>query len=342
MTTRNRAPLPLKEASRSWQEDIQNGFQTAESLLAFLDIPHDHVLLSQKITFKTKVPLSFAARMEKGNINDPLLRQVLPLSDEDVIKDGFALDAVGDHAAKIDKGIIQKYKGRVLLITTGACGIHCRYCFRRHFPYHDETATLTEAIQHLKADKTIHEVILSGGDPLTLADHKIDSIIKELESINHLKTLRIHTRQLTVTPLRLTETLWHSLQKTRLQLVIVTHINHANEIDDDVAMMLDRLRSSKIHLLNQSVLLKGVNDNLPALKALSHRLFENGILPYYLHQLDRAQGTHHFEIADQTALSLHRALQAELPGYLVPRLVREIKGAPAKTPLFTSEVLYDH
>ena len=286
--------------------------------------------------FALRVPRGFIARMRHGDPDDPLLRQVLPVLDEERIVPGFDLDAVGDGMARRGGGVIHKYNGRALLIATGSCAVNCRYCFRRHYPYAQDTAAAAgwrSAIDVLRNDGSIHEVILSGGDPLSLADHKLAELTEALQGIAHIRRLRIHTRLPIVLPERVDAGLLHWLRGLPWPVVIVVHANHANEFDADVDAALLALRDGGVTLLNQAVLLRGVNDSVDALAALCERGFAAGVLPYYLHQLDRVAGTAHFEVDDSRALDLHAALAARMPGYLVPRLVREIAGQPGKTPL---------
>ena len=286
--------------------------------------------------FPLRVPRGFVARMRRGDPHDPLLRQVLPLAAELSSVPGFGPDPVGDQAAQQTPGVLHKYAGRVLLTATGACAVHCRYCFRRHFPYENANAAAESwrgALAAIAADASITEVILSGGDPLTLSDRRLAEFVQQAAQIPHLTRLRVHSRLPVVLPERITNELCNVLTSTRLRAVMVIHANHAQEIDVEVQAACRRLAERGIALLNQSVLLRGVNDSRQALLDLSERLFSVGVLPYYLHQLDRVQGAAHFEVPDAIALSLHAALAASLPGYLVPRLVREIPGAPGKTPL---------
>ncbi len=280
-----------------------------------------------------RVPRAYIARMHRGNPHDPLLRQVLPLADEDLLSPGFGIDPVGDLAARAGPGILHKYHGRALVITTGACAIHCRYCFRRHFPYseaQERTADWASVLDYLARDTRIEEVILSGGDPLALSDQRLALLVQGLDRIKHLQRLRIHTRLPIVLPERVDAQLLGWLTATRLKPVVVVHANHAQELDAAVDAALDRLRRHGVHLLNQSVLLRGVNDSVPALQMLSERLFNAGVLPYYLHLLDPVQGAAHFDVPALEAQSLLRKLGARLPGYLLPRLVREQAGAAAK------------
>lgn len=284
--------------------------------------------------FPLRVPHGFVARMRKGDLQDPLFLQIWPAGAEAADTPGFSSDAVGDLDKLKSGGLIHKYHGRALVITTGACAVNCRYCFRRHFPYGDSLASRgnwRETLAQIAADSSIEEVILSGGDPLSLTDDKLSAFVTALERIPHVRRLRLHTRTAVVLPERVDEALLDWLSRTRLQKVVVLHVNHANEIDQAVETAITRLRGAGATLLNQSVLLRGVNDSSAALAALSERLFACGVLPYYLHLLDRVQGAGHFEVNENKAVKLMGELAARLPGYLVPRLAREEPGAPAKT-----------
>ncbi|GAB2657231.1 EF-P beta-lysylation protein EpmB [Arenimonas aestuarii] len=337
------APAPaLQPASPApparWQQLWRDAIRDPARLLALLDLPELAGRLSPAAMagFPLRVPLGFVGRMRRGDPNDPLLRQVLPLDDEDRPAPGFGLDAVGDLAASGGTGVIHKYRGRVLLVATGSCAIHCRYCFRRHYPYAEQTAAAggwREALDYLASDTSVSEVLLSGGDPLSLSTAKLAEFTQALATLPHVRRLRLHTRLPVVLPERVDDELLAWLSGLPWPVVVVIHANHGNEIDDTVADALARLRGSGAQVLNQAVLLRGVNDSLPALADLSERLFAAGALPYYLHQLDRVAGTAHFEVPDERARALHDQLAASLPGYLVPRLVREVAGAPAKTPL---------
>jgi EF-P beta-lysylation protein EpmB len=325
-------------AQPSWQQLWRDAVRDPRELLNLLGLPHLAASLSDAAVgqFPLRVPRGFVARMRRGDPHDPLLRQVLPVLDEERMAPGFSFDAVGDAAARGATGVIHKYANRALLIATGSCAVHCRYCFRRHYPYAEETAASarwTEALDYLRADTSIEEVLLSGGDPWSLSTAKLTEFTDALAHIGHVRRLRIHTRLPVVLPERVDVELLAWLRSLRQQAVIVIHANHANELDAGVDAALAALHASGATLLNQSVLLRGVNDNTDALVALSLRLFDAGVLPYYLHQLDRVAGTAHFEVGDEEARRLHAAMMARLPGYLVPRLVREIAGEPGKTPL---------
>ncbi len=280
--------------------------------------------------FPLKVPRAWLARIARGDADDPLLRQVLPVAAEAAQTDGFDADAVGDLAADAGNGILQKYRHRVLLIVTGACAIHCRYCFRRHFPYreHSLAGHLDAAVDFIAGHADIEEVILSGGDPLTLANHKLFDLCERLEAIPHIARIRIHTRLPVVCPERMDSALLAWSKRRSRPYVMVLHVNHPDEMDQAAGEAVAAMRHWT--LLNQAVLLKGVNDDVKTLVRLSRRCFEVGVLPYYLHLLDRVRGTAHFEVDEATARRLMREVGARLPGYLVPKLVRETPGAPAK------------
>ncbi|MBK1693610.1 EF-P beta-lysylation protein EpmB [Chromatium weissei] len=286
--------------------------------------------------FRLLVPSSFVALMQPGHPHDPLLRQVLPLGIEQARVAGYVTDPVNDAAAVCGPGLLRKYTGRALLMTTTACALHCRYCFRRHL----QAAALGISARHydlalaqIAEDNTLTEIILSGGDPLLLDDAQLEMLFTQLAEIAHLKRLRIHTRLPTLIPARITPQLCTLLAQSRLTSIIVIHVNHAQELGQEQMLALQRLRESGVTLLNQSVLLRGVNDDCATLAQLSERLFDCGVLPYYLHQLDPVAGAAHFQISDANAIELRNQLRAQLPGYLVPRLVREISGAAAKYPL---------
>jgi L-lysine 2,3-aminomutase len=273
------------------------------------------------------------ARMRRGDPADPLLRQVLPLAEECQVVEGFSPDPVGDLAAHKVPGVLHKYQGRVLLTATGACAIHCRYCFRRHFPYAEANASAEHwraALDYVTARPDVREAILSGGDPLTLSDRRLSEFVRALEDIPHVERLRLHTRLPVVLPERVTQELCAWLSGTRLRTVVVIHANHAQELDATARAACARLADSGVTLLNQSVLLRGVNDSVAALAQLSEGLFAAGVLPYYLHLLDRVQGAAHFDVTEGVARQLMAGLNACLPGYLVPRLVREVPGSPGK------------
>lgn len=333
------APLSLqREAAPRWQQLWRDAVRDPRELLALLDLGTADLGVSDAAAaqFPLRVPHGFVARMRRGDPHDPLLRQVLPIADEERRMPGFALDAVGDAAARAGEGVIRKYRGRALLIATGSCAVHCRYCFRRHFPYAEETAARDgwrPAVDAIAADPGIDEVILSGGDPLSLATAKLEELTRALAAVPHLRRLRIHTRLPVVLPERVDPALLAWLRGLPWPVAVVIHANHANEFDAAVDAALADLRAAGGALLNQAVLLRGVNDSVEALAALSERGYAAGVLPYYLHQLDRVEGAAHFEVPDDRARALHAALVAALPGYLVPKLVREVAGDAAKRAL---------
>ena len=334
------APLPLQPspATQRWQQAWRDAIRDPRELLSVLGLGDAVASISDAAAaqFPLRVPRGFVARMRHGDPADPLLRQVLPLDDEMRPMPGFSLDAVGDGAAKAADGVIRKYNGRALLVSTGSCAIHCRYCFRRHFPYAEETAAAAgwrSAVDVIRADASIDEVILSGGDPWSLSTAKLAELTDALSSVSHLRRLRVHTRLPVVLPERIDEGLLAWLAALPWPVTVVIHANHANEFDAGVDAALGKLRAAGATLLNQAVLLRGVNDDVDALADLSERGHAAGVLPYYLHQLDRVQGAAHFEVDDARARDLHAALAARLSGYLVPRLVREVAGDPGKRPL---------
>lgn len=283
--------------------------------------------------FPVRVPEPLLQRIARGDPDDPILRQVLALDAERLEVTGFGEDPLGERDANPEPGLLHKYRGRALLITTGGCAVHCRYCFRRHFPYGENNPGrrgLDAALAHLAAADGVREIILSGGDPLLLDDEALAALLDRLEAIDGLERLRIHSRFPVVIPQRITPALVARLAAGRLRPVLVLHANHARELGDDVAEALEPLRAARIPLLNQAVLLRGVNDSVGALRALSERLFDLGVMPYYLHLLDRVRGAAHFEVPEDRARSLYDELAGSTPGYLVPRLVRETPGAPGK------------
>lgn len=322
----------------TWQQALAGAFTDLPSLLAYLKLertplPAELLAVQQ---FGLRVPRAFADLMRPGDPADPLLRQVLPLAEETDPLPGFSDNPVGDLEAQVIPGLLHKYRGRVLVVATGACAVHCRYCFRRHYPYGSGSASPRQwerILDYLRAHPDVEEVILSGGDPLMVSDERLAGWIDALTALPHLKRLRLHTRLPVVLPQRVTADLLKALTGTRLQTLVVIHANHPNELSPQVAAAMEALKSAGATLLNQAVLLQGVNDNAEVLAGLSERLFEIGVLPYYLHLLDRVAGAAHFEVDETQARSLHKTLLARLPGYLVPKLVREIAGESSKTPV---------
>lgn len=319
-----------------WQQDIQSAFTDVDELLDFLGLNVDDV--TQYNAAGHKFPLlvtrSYAERIKKSDWSDPLLRQVMPLPDELHKHPAFITDPVGDGNASVMPGLIEKYHGRALIIATGACAIHCRYCFRREFPYSDNSANRSqiESINtHLQQHPDISEVILSGGDPLMLSDEKFRHLFDTLIKNPQIKRLRIHTRLPIVLPNRITTELLETLGSTTKHVIMVIHANHANELTPDVANVLDEIKQAGATLLNQTVLLKGINDTAQSLIQLSHRLFDCATLPYYLHVLDKVSGAAHFDCQFSATLETYKEVQRQLPGYLVPKLVKEEAGMPYKT-----------
>lgn len=288
------------------------------------------------VHFRLRVPLSYVARMRHGDPDDPLLRQVLPLAAEGEAAPGYSADPLGEAAAWRAPGLLQKYQGRALLVTTSACAVHCRYCFRREFPYSEQVGDgprFKEALREIARDTSLEEIILSGGDPLSLSDARLTALTNDLAAVPHIRRLRVHTRQPIVLPARVDAGLVSWLRGLPWPLVFVLHANHANEIDADVRAACAELRAAGVTLLNQTVLLRGVNDDSRVLAELSRTLFEAGVLPYYLHALDRVSGAAHFDLPETRARQIAEELAAQLPGYLVPRLVREVAGAASKVAL---------
>jgi L-lysine 2,3-aminomutase len=321
--------------NKPWQVLLSEGFASSTELLTFLGLSDADMGANRQAEqlFKTRVPRGFAACMARKNPDDPLLRQVLAIDDELVLTPGFTEDPLDEAAYNPVPGLIHKYHGRVLLTVTGACAIHCRYCFRRHFPYDANNpgrAGWDAVLSYIASNKSIHEVIFSGGDPLIASDATLQFLCDGLAAIPHVQTLRIHTRLPVVLPERVDSGLCGLLRASRFKKVVVLHANHANELSHAVLLACTKLRDAGCVLLNQSVLLKGVNQEANALIALSHRLWACGILPYYLHLLDKVQGAAHFEVSQTRAKALLNTLSAHLPGYLVPKLVREQRGEKNK------------
>jgi len=331
------ASSPTRQRSPSrWQADMASAISHPRELVTELGL--DPALVGPAeaagAAFRLRVPRSYVSRIRRGDPNDPLLRQILPVGAELADVGDYTADPLGEHAALRAPGLLQKYHGRALLITTSACAVHCRYCFRREYPYTNDR--LNEALTEIASDSSIEEVILSGGDPLSLSDARLTSLTDAIQRIPHVRRLRVHTRQPVVLPSRVDEGLTEWLTQLRLPVVFVLHVNHANEIDSEVRAACALLRDSGVTLLNQTVLLRGVNDDADALADLSRALFDAGVLPYYLHVLDHVRGAAHFDVPEARARLIAGQLAAKMPGYLVPRLAREIYGAPAKVTLAPS------
>ena len=331
-------PLPgrLAESTDDWQAQLRNVITSRRELLNALGLSADDMGLSSGacVDFPLKVPRSFVQRMRPGDPRDPLLLQVLSSKQEMADTAGYSRDPVGERGATNPRrGIMHKYHGRVLLIVSGGCAVNCRYCFRRHFPYNENQNSRQqwhEALDYIRTDNSIEEVILSGGDPLVATDVQLQLLVDQIGAIAHVRRLRIHSRLPVVIPARVTDTLLDAITHPDLKTIMVIHCNHANEINSAVATALTALRRRDITTLNQAVLLAGINDSLETQLALCQRLFATGTLPYYLHLLDKVQGAAHFDVPESTGRKLIAELSARLPGYLVPKLVREIAGADSK------------
>jgi len=323
------------QPDRGWQRELADAVRDPDELCRLLSLDPALAAAARRAAgdFPLLVPRGFVARMKPGDPFDPLLLQVLPRPAEREYVAGFSADPLEEQRALASPGLVQKYAGRALLLATGGCAINCRYCFRREFPYAESGATqagVEVALESIADDSTIHEVILSGGDPLLLDDSRLATLVAKLDTIPHVRRLRIHSRLPIVLPSRVTDALTATLAQSRLTCVMVVHANHPAELDATVAAAVSRLADARVILLNQAVLLAGVNDSVETLQQLSERLVDLKIVPYYLHLLDRVQGTAAFEVEEQAALSLHNRLRAILPGYAVPRLAREVPGEPAK------------
>ncbi len=325
----------VRATDRTWQEDLKDAIRTPEELAAMLEIPLKAVCAIQsRGKFPLFAPLPFLNRVQKGDLRDPLLRQILPVAGEADSPPGFADDPLDELDFQTGGGLLHKYSGRALLVVNGTCAVHCRYCFRRHFPYTrltDVAKRWEPAIARIGSDPSIGEVILSGGDPLTLNNEVLSGLIARIADMGHVRRLRIHSRLPVVIPNRVDDDLLELLRSTRLDVVGVIHCNHAQEIDDQVVFSCERLSAVCTSILNQSVLLRDVNDNVDALIELSEKLFSASVLPYYLHQLDRVKGAAHFEVPRDRGRELVLEMRARLPGYLVPRYVQEEPGEPNKS-----------
>ncbi|MBU2870752.1 EF-P beta-lysylation protein EpmB [Colwellia sp. E2M01] len=320
-----------------WQKSLREVVTDPALLLKMLNISPTEYLQHFKARklFPVRVPLSFISRMQKGDFDDPLLKQVMPLSEEFLHTDGYSADPLDEHDT-VAEGLLHKYKNRVLMIVKAGCAINCRYCFRRHFPYQDNSPNKQRwqgALDYIAAHQEVNEVIFSGGDPLMANDDHLAWLISQVEKIPHVSRLRIHSRLPVVMPNRVTKRFVNLLKETRLKAVMVLHINHPNEINTELTTALEPLRTARIPLFNQSVLLRGVNDNAKVLTQLSEVLFDTGIQPYYLHLFDAVQGAAHFDVAEVDAVAIVNEMLANLPGFLMPRLVREISGQANKTPI---------
>tara|TARA_R110000787_G_scaffold36106_6_gene92400 strand:- start:15954 stop:16958 length:1005 start_codon:yes stop_codon:yes gene_type:complete len=327
--------IPLQ--TENWQEELSRAIRNPRELFELLDL--DPADLPSSLTahddFKLNVPRPYLAKIRRGDINDPLLAQVLPVGRELVPTTGYSIDPLGEKAANPAPGLIHKYYGRVLLVVSPACAIHCRYCFRRHFPYEDNQPgrlQWQQALDYIAANPGISEVILSGGDPLAANDQHLRWLTTQIAAIAHVTRLRVHTRFPVAIPSRINNDCLRWLGETRLKTIVVLHVNHPNELGDDTQQAVARLKNAGIDVLNQAVLLKSVNDDADTLVELSEKLYAHGILPYYLHVLDTVQGAAHFAVDLDSIHELQEQMRTRLPGYLVPRVVIEKPGATAKVP----------
>ena len=314
---------------------VRHQFANSNDLLGFLelDVRSAPYIIIESAKFPFLVPVSFACRMRKRDWYDPLLLQVLPRAEESVEREGFSDDAVGDHEAQAVPGLLHKYDSRVLLMSSSACSVHCRFCFRRCYPL---CSTIGEsAWQYIDEHREVNEVILSGGDPLCLDPADLEYFTQRVIAIPHVKTLRIHTRVPIADPGRITPAIIDILSSINnvKTCIVVIHANHANELSGECSYLLTRIKATGALLLNQSVLLRGINDSIERLRDLSTALLDHGVLPYYLHQLDRVRGAWHFEVEEERGKEICNELREKLPGYAVPRYVREVAGEKSKRPL---------
>ena len=331
--------IPKKPISveHNWQKELACSYTDPAKLLQYLGLDEEKYTqhIKARRLFPMRVPRHFADLMEKGNPNDPLFLQVMPLSDEFLTSKGYSEDPLDEHDTA-GKGILHKYDSRVLLMVRTGCAVNCRYCFRRHFPYADNAVSKNQwldVLEYLRGNSKINEVIFSGGDPLMAKDDHLSWLANEIATIPHIKRLRIHSRLPVVLPERISHNFVKWFTALPLQKVLVLHANHANEMSEPLKTRLRTLRDKGVTLLNQSVLLKGINDSGEAISNLSESLFEAGVLPYYLHVLDKVQGASHFYVSDDEGRQIMEEAIKRLPGFLVPKLVREIGGQPGKTPI---------
>jgi EF-P beta-lysylation protein EpmB len=320
----------------NWQKEVASSFKTVNSLLSYLNIDPSSLPYEINVDapFSTRITPFFANLIQSNQPFDPILLQVLPRLEETIIKQDYSNDPLNEESYSVLPGLIHKYSNRVLLVAHQSCAIHCRYCFRQHFPYSEQRLNkeaLDKNIEYIKKDSNITEVILSGGDPLNLSDEKLKLLLSKLDDIPQLTTIRIHTRTPVVSPSRLTSALNSYISTLSKQVVFVFHINHSQEISVEFEEKLQALKMTGSTIFNQSVLLKDINNSADTLITLSEKLFEIGILPYYLHQLDPVNGTHHFKVSDKEAREIWHEMQTKLSGYLLPRLVQEIPNKPSKT-----------
>jgi len=317
-----------------WRQIQRNNFADWKQLLSFLDLDIDEAqCILPHSPFPLNLPKRLAEKIEKRNWNDPILRQFLPTVEEQVTSPLFLLDPVADRAFRPNPKLLYKYHGRALLISTSACAMHCRYCFRQHFDYETKDKLFIEELTTIANESSISEVLLSGGDPLSLSDAQLQYLLNELEKIPHLKRIRFHTRFPMGIPERIDLSFMQLLSSCKKQVIFIIHCNHPKEFDDEIFLCLKKVNQLGIPILTQSVLLRGVNDDVQTLKSLFEILIDHGIMPYYLHQLDRVQGAAHFEVSEEEGKLLMNQLNALLPGYAIPKYVRETAHQPSKTPI---------
>lgn len=322
----------LSLPSAPWQKILRSNFTRLEPLVEFLQLDSDkRDLLTVRKNFPLNLPYRLAEKIRKNTLEDPIFRQFVPLANEHVASESFLLEPLQESNCRVGNKLLHKYSGRALLVCTSACAMHCRYCFRQNFDYNVEEKSFEQELQYLAEDKTLHEVILSGGDPLSLPNERLAPLLKALDAIPHITRIRFHTRFPIGIPERIDNTLLQLLLGLKKKIWVVVHVNHPLELDDTVLAHLKMLSEKGIMLLNQSVLLKGVNDNPAVLAELCNKLVDNNIIPYYLHQLDRVQGAAHFEVGVEDGKALMRELQKQVSGYALPRYAQEVPGFSSKT-----------
>lgn len=329
--------IPIQtDTTLTWSQHLSRALTSLPELIQQLALPDDMLTegLAAQAAFKLLVPRPYLSRIEVGNPQDPLLLQILPSAMEMQAVPGYTTDPLAEAEHNPQKAIVHKYKRRLLVIAAGSCAVNCRYCFRRHFPYGENQLAQSEwqsVIDYLVAHPEVNEVIFSGGDPLMMKDALLADKVRKLEALPQIKRIRIHSRLPVVIPQRVCEEMLSWITSSRLDIVMVWHINHANEVDEEVILAATKLKQAGVTLLNQGVLLKGINDTVEAQVALSEAVFKAGLLPYYMFTLDPVEGAAHFDISIEQAQRLMGKVAAELPGYLVPRLAKEIPGKDAKT-----------
>jgi EF-P beta-lysylation protein EpmB len=322
--------LPIQ--APNWRQKMRQNFTRIEPLIQFLELDErkqQKILKNPK--FILNLPMRLAEKIPKNTLDDPILKQFLPTLDETAVTEGFVQDPVGDSAARCGKKLLHKYQGRVLLVCTSACVMHCRYCFRQNFDYEVKEKLFAQELEYISKDPSIHEVILSGGDPLSLSDDVLQELLFKIEAMPHIKRIRFHTRFPVGIPERIDDSFLDIVSYLKKQLYFVIHCNHPNELGEDLFEAMDQLRSLGVIVMNQAVLLKGINDDAETLCTLFETLSDRGVLPYYLHQLDRVQGAAHFEVCPEKGKQLIAQISASLPGYAVPKYVQEIAGKTGKS-----------